>query len=58
MAKIPPERLAAALRANIKRRKAPKPAPAAPATPKAPEIPKENAPARDPAARDRKFPLS
>ena len=42
MAKLPPERLAQALRANLKRRKQPAPAAAATGSTKDPEKPKEN----------------
>jgi hypothetical protein len=58
MAKTPPERLAAALRANIKRRKGQKPALVPPATPKAPEILKENVPVPAWPNPRGKFPLS
>jgi len=46
MAKRPTEKLAAALRANLKRRKQPSPSETAANRPKNPEIIKENPPAK------------
>ena len=53
MAKLPPERLAKALRANLKRRKQPAPAGDGPGSAKDPEKLKENPPvAGQPARRE------
>jgi hypothetical protein len=51
MAKLPPERRAAALRANLKRRKLPSPGEMPPGSTKAPEKLKENPSATAVAAR-------
>jgi hypothetical protein len=48
MAKLPPERLAKALRANLKRRKQQPPVPAPAGSAKDPEKPKEKPPAATP----------